>query len=325
MSEIISIQSHVAYGYVGNRAAVFPLQRLGWDVTAVNTVQFSNHTGYGRFTGEVFSAEHIRQVVDGIEALTGFGRVQALLTGYMGDQATGAAVLDALARLRAVHPQALYCCDPVMGDTGRGFFVREGLPEWMRDHALPAADIVTPNQFELAWLSGRDIATRADAVSAAAALRERGPRVVLVTSLVVDDSDTDRIAMLVDTAEGSWRVSTPLIDFQTPPNGAGDFTAAMFLAGCLELGLAGDGPARALARTAAAVRVLFEATHASGGRELALIAAQDEIAAAVERKRSIEHCAGGSRAVARVACRCCARYATDGQLARSSCRRWSVS
>lgn len=288
MSDIISIQSHVAYGYVGNRAAVFPLQRLGWDVTAVNTVQFSNHTGYGRFTGDVFSADHIRDVVDGIEALTGFADVRALLTGYMGDQATGTAVLDALARLRAVRAETLYCCDPVMGDTGRGFFVREGLPEWMRDHALPAADIVTPNQFELAWLAGREIATRDDAVAAAAALRTRGPRVVLVTSLVVEDSQADRIAMLVDTAEGSWRVSTPLIDFETPPNGAGDFTAAMFLAGCLELGLGGDGPARALARTAAAVRILLEATHAAGSRELALIAAQNEIAAASGEAVTIE-------------------------------------
>lgn len=280
MSDIISIQSHVAYGYVGNRAAVFPLQRLGWDVTAVHTVQFSNHTGYGRFTGEVFSPDHIRDVVDGVQALTGFAGVRALLTGYMGDQATGAAVLASLARLRAVHAEALYCCDPVMGDTGRGFFVRAGLPEWMRDQALAAADIVTPNQFELAWLAGRDVRTRDDAVAAARALRELGPRVVLVTSLVVEDSDPDRIAMLVDTAEGSWRVSTPLIYFHTPPNGAGDFTAAMFLAGCLEWGLDHDGPAQALARTAAAVRVLFEATHAAGRRELALIAAQNEIAAA---------------------------------------------
>ncbi|HET7312905.1 pyridoxal kinase PdxY [Salinisphaera sp.] len=288
MSDIISIQSHVAYGYVGNRAAVFPLQRLGWDVTAVNTVQFSNHTGYGRFTGTVFPADQIREVVDGVAALTGFAGVRALLTGYMGDRSTGAAVLDALAKLRAARPRALYCCDPVMGDTGRGFFVREGLPEWMRDRALPVADIVTPNQFELAWLAGREVTTRDDAMAAAAALRARGPRVVLVTSLVVADSPADRIAMLVDTAEGSWRVTTPLIDFETPPNGAGDFTAAMFAAGCLELGLSADGPARALARTAAAVQVLFEATWAAGGRELALIAAQDEIAAARGDRVSIE-------------------------------------
>lgn len=288
MSDIISIQSHVAYGYVGNRAAVFPLQRLGWDVTAINTVQFSNHTGYGRFTGEVFSAEHVAEVFEGLAGLTGLAGIRALLTGYMGDQSTGAAVLDCLAGLREAEANALYCCDPVMGDTGRGFFVRAGLPEWMRDQAVPAADIVTPNQFELAWLAGMPVTTREQAITAAAALRTRGPRVVLVTSLVVEDSAPDRIAMLVDTAEGSWRVSTPLIAFETPPNGAGDFTAAMFLAGCLEHGLAGEGPAVALARTAAAVQILFETTQAAGRRELALIAAQNEIAAADGEQVAIE-------------------------------------
>ncbi|WP_423821196.1 pyridoxal kinase PdxY [Salinisphaera sp. SPP-AMP-43] len=291
MSDIISIQSHVAYGYVGNRAAVFPLQRLGWDVTAINTVQFSNHTGYGCFSGEVFSAEHVADVFDGLAGLTGLAGlagVRALLTGYMGDQRTGAAVLDCLGRMRQANGHALYCCDPVMGDTGRGFFVRAGLPEWMRDQAVPAADIITPNQFELAWLAGLPVTTREQAITAAAALRAQGPQVVLVTSLVVEDSAADRIAMLVDTAEGSWRVSTPLIAFETPPNGAGDFTAAMFLAGCLEHGLAGEGPAVALARTAAAVQILFERTHAAGRRELALIAAQDEIAAACGDQVAIE-------------------------------------
>lgn len=291
MSDIISIQSHVAYGYVGNRAAVFPLQRLGWDVTAINTVQFSNHTGYGRFTGEVMSAAHVADVFDGVAALTGLDSVRALLTGYLGDQTTGRVVLDALARLRTARPDVLYCCDPVMGDVGRGFFVREGLPEWMRDHALPAADIITPNQFELAWLAGHAVDTRDRALAAAAAIRARGPRAVLVTSLAVEDSADDRIAMLVDTAAGAWRVSSPRIHFDTPPNGAGDFTAAVFLAGCLEHGLGGEGPARALAQTAGAVQALFEATRAAGTRELALIAAQHAIAAtagddvAVERLR----------------------------------------
>lgn len=280
MNEIVSIQSHVAYGYVGNRAAVFPLQRLGWDVTAINTVQFSNHTGYGQFTGEVFSPDHLADVFDGIDQLTGLTGIRALLTGYMGDRRTGDAVLETLARIRAASPDALYCCDPVMGDTGRGFFVREGIPEWMRERSLPAADIITPNQFELSWLAGREVVTRADALAAAAELRTRGPAVVLVTSLAVEDSAADRIAMLVDTAHGSWRVSTPKIDFAVPPNGAGDFTAAVFLAGCLEAGLGEDGPARALARTAAAVEVLFDATQRAGTRELALIAAQDAFAEA---------------------------------------------
>jgi pyridoxine kinase len=277
VNEIISIQSHVAYGYVGNRAAVFPLQCLGWDVTAINTVQFSNHTEYDHFSGEVFSAEHIRAVFDGVATVAGLAGVQALLTGYMGDQTTGAVVLDALAAIRAANPKALYCCDPVMGDTDKGFYVRAGLPEWMRDHALPAADIATPNQFELAWLTGRELATREAVLAAAAELRRLGPEVVLVTSLAVEDSAAGRIDMLVDTAAGSWRVSTRRVAFTVPTSGAGDFCAAMFLAGCLEWGLDGAGPGRALARAAAAIQAVFDATQAAGARELALIAAQDEI------------------------------------------------
>ncbi|OHV08873.1 pyridoxal kinase PdxY [Kushneria phosphatilytica] len=284
MTHIVSIQSHVAYGYVGNRAAVFPLQRLGLEVTAINTVQFSNHTGYGAFTGQVFSPEHLRDVLDGVEALTGLTDMQAVLSGYMGDEGIGRAVLDSVHRVRLANPDALYCCDPVMGDIGRGFFVREGIPEWMRAHAVPSADIVTPNQFELGWLTGREIVTLADALEAAAQLRALGPRVVLVTSLDVHDDDrsaTDaaRIEMLVDTAAGSWRVATPRVEFDIPPNGAGDFTAAMFLAHCLREGLEGDGPAQALAASAGAVQALFEHTRRAGTRELALISAQHDIVA----------------------------------------------
>ncbi|MFC0267191.1 pyridoxal kinase PdxY [Kushneria aurantia] len=285
MTHIISIQSHVAFGYVGNRAAVLPLQRLGCEVTAINTVQFSNHTGYGAFTGEVFSPEHLRDVLDGVESLTGLRDIQAVLSGYMGDEAIGRAVLESVSRVRSANPGALWCCDPVMGDVGRGFFVREGIPEWMRDCAVPAADIVTPNQFELAFLGDGEIATLDQALAAAARLRERGPRVVLVTSLEIDDSAPDHIDMLLDTAAGSWRIATPRIDFPIPPNGAGDFTAAVFLA-CLlrdHQGVEGEGPARALERTAEALHALFEHTQRAGTRELALISAQDDIVAPKRR------------------------------------------
>ncbi|WP_251975853.1 pyridoxal kinase PdxY [Salinicola avicenniae] len=277
MTHVISIQSHVAYGYVGNRAAVFPLQRLGLEVTAINTVQFSNHTGYGAFTGEVFTPDHLRQVLDGVEALTGLGGVDALLSGYMGDEGIGRAVLDSVDRVKRANPAALYCCDPVMGDIGRGFFVREGIPEWMRDHAIGRADIVTPNQFELGFLAGRDIQTLEDALEAAAELRRRGPKVVLVTSLEVRGDDGEQIGMLVDSAAGSWRIRTPKVAFDIPPNGAGDFTAAMFLAHSLRAGLAEEGPARALEQTAAAVQMLFDHTRQAGTRELAMIRAQHDI------------------------------------------------
>lgn len=279
MNKIVSIQSHVAYGYVGNRAAVFPLQRLGWDVIAINTVQFSNHTEYDSFSGDVFSARHIRDVFDGVVKVTDLADVSALLTGYMGDLETGRVILDVLADLRAANPDVLYCCDPVMGDVEKGFYVREGIPEWMRDRAIPAADIVTPNQFELAWLTGREITTLDQAVAAAETLRDQGPEVVLLTSLTVEDSKHDRIGMLVDCAAGSWRVSTRRVDFSVPTSGAGDFCAAMLLAGCLEWGMEGDGPARALGRTAAVIQAVFDATRETGSRELELIAAQNEITA----------------------------------------------
>lgn len=275
MKTVLSIQSHVAFGYVGNRAAAFPLQRLGHDVIVVNTVQFSNHTGYGEWTGQVFTAEHIADVLDGVDARAGLGRCDAVLSGYMGEAALGETIVAAAARVKAANPKAVYCCDPVMGDVGRGFFVRSGIPEFMKARAVPAADIVTPNQFELEYLAGGAVHTLADALEATAALRARGPRVVLVTSLTRKEAPADRIEMLADTAEGAWAVATPRLPLDPPPNGAGDAVAALFLAHYLK---AFDAQA-ALEQAAAAIYAVFQATHRLGTRELQLIAAQDELVA----------------------------------------------
>lgn len=275
MKTVLSIQSHVAYGYVGNRAAVFPLQRLGLDVITINTVQFSNHTGYGAWTGQVFTAEHIAEVLDGVAARGGLDRCDAVLSGYMGDAALGRVIVDAAARVRAGNPHALYCCDPVMGDVGRGFFVRPGIPEFMKAHAVPAADIVTPNQFELEFLADRPIRTLADALTAAAAVRETGPSLVLLTSLTREDGPSDRIEMLADTAAGSWLVSTPRLPLDPAPNGSGDAVAALFLAHYLQTGDA----APALEKAAAAIYAIFLATRRAGTRELQVVAAQDEFVA----------------------------------------------
>lgn len=272
---VLSIQSHVAYGYVGNRAAVFPLQRLGFDVWAINTVQFSNHTGYGAWTGEVFSPAHIRALVDGIEARGVLGQCDAVLTGYLGDAALGEAVLDAVARVRAANSGAIYCCDPVMGDIGRGMFVRAGIPEMLRDRIVPAADILTPNQYELEYLAGRRIATLDDALSAAAAVLARGPRTVLVTSLLRQDAASGTIEMLAATRAGSWLVATPKLDFAVAPNGSGDTVAALFLAHLLKRRSVAD----ALEAAAAGIYAVMEETTRRGTRELALIAAQDRLAA----------------------------------------------
>ena len=152
---LLSIQSHVAYGHVGNAAAVFPLQRMGVEVWPVHTVQFSNHTGYGDWQGQVFDAGLIREVVAGIEQRGVLGECDGVLSGYMGGADIGAAILDAVATVKRANPAARYCCDPVIGDVGRGVFVRDGIPEFMKAKAVPAADIITPNQFELDYLSGR--------------------------------------------------------------------------------------------------------------------------------------------------------------------------
>lgn len=267
---ILSIQSHVAFGCVGNRAAVFPLQRMGCEVIAINTVQFSNHTGYGDWTGEVFTPAHIAAVVDGVDRRGGLAGCDAALSGYIGDVGLGEAVLDAVARVRAQNPAAVYCCDPVMGDVGRGLFVRPGVPEFHRDRALPLADIVTPNQFELEWLTGRKVETLDDALAATAELRRRGPAVALVTSLLRRDAPDGVIEMLVDGPDGAFLLATPCLPFDIPPNGSGDLTAALFLAHWLDRR---DGAA-ALERAAAAVYAVFEETRRRGTRELQIVAAQ---------------------------------------------------
>ncbi len=288
---ILSIQSHVAFGYVGNRAATFPLQRLGFDVWAVNTVQFSNHTGYGAWKGEAFSPAHVRAIVDGIAERGVLDQCDALLTGYLGDPAMGEAVIDTAARVRAANPAALWTCDPVMGDVGRGFFVRPGIPELFRDRIAPLADIITPNQFELEHLAAGKVDTLRHAVEAARAVLARGTKVVLVTSLQRSDAAPGSIEMLAVNEDGAHLVATPLLDFAVPPNGSGDAVAALFLAHYLRC----RDIATALAEAAAAIFALMDATARSGRRELAMIAAQDELVRPA-RRFAVTPVAGGSLA-----------------------------
>ena len=271
---ILSIQSHVAYGYVGNRAATFPLQRLGLEVWAINTVQFSNHTGYGAWTGEVYPAEHLRALLDGIAALGVLGECNAVLSGYLGDSATGEAVIEAVARVRAANSNALWCCDPVMGDVGRGFFVRPGIPELFRDRILALTDIVTPNQFELDYLAGATTRNLNDAIGACRQILAKGPRIVLLTSLQRSDAPAGEIEMLAVTKDAAHLVATPRLDFPVAPNGSGDAVAALFLAHYLKR----RDAAVALAEAAAAIFAIMQATHNAHRRELDLIGAQSEIA-----------------------------------------------
>ena len=274
----LSLQSHVAYGYVGNRAAAFPLQRLGHEVWAVNTVEFSNHTGYGAWRGRAASAEQVSEIVQGIEALGQFSRCDGLLTGYVGDAALADVVLDTARRVRAANPRAVWCCDPVLGDIDTGIYVKPGIDTFFRERAIPAADLVTPNHFELEHLTGRTVSTMAEALAAARILLQGerpGPRLALITSLRRADAAADTIEMVAVTREAAWRVATPMIGFEIAPNGTGDAVAALFTAHWIS----GDEIADALGKAASSIFAVLEATQAMGERELQLVAAQDRLVA----------------------------------------------
>ena len=269
---ILSIQSSVAYGHVGNSAAVFPLQRIGVEVWPVHTVHFSNHTGYGAWRGMVFSAETVAEVIQGIEERGVLHECDGVLSGYMGDASLGAVILDAFNRVKKANPSAVYCCDPVMGDVERGFFVRPGIPEFMRDRAVPAATIITPNQFELEYLADRAVTDLESALASVDQVMVCGPSVVLVTSLRRRDARGDQIEMLAVDSGGAFTIETPLLPVNV--NGAGDMTAALFFAhwrksGSIQI---------ALELTTGAVFGVLEATVAAGAREIQLIKGQESIA-----------------------------------------------
>jgi pyridoxine kinase len=270
----LSLQSHVAYGYVGNRAATFPLQRLGHEVWAVNTVEFSNHTGYGAWRGRTAPADQVAEIVRGIEELGLLSRCDALLTGYVGDAALADVVLDTARRVRAANAKVVWCCDPVLGDVDTGIYVKPGIDSFFRERAIPAADLVTPNHFELEHLTGRRISTMSETLAAARSLLN-GPRLALITSLRRADAPADQIEMVAVGPDAAWRISTPLIGFDIAPNGTGDAVAALFSAHWIESG----DIALALGKAASSIFAVLEVTRAQGELELQLVAAQDRMVA----------------------------------------------
>jgi pyridoxine kinase len=264
---VLSIQSQVAYGHVGNSAATLPLQRLGFDVISINTVQLAHHPGHGRWCGYKVEPQRIAQILDGVIARGALKRCVALLSGYLGAAEVGELVLKALAALRLAQPDALYLCDPVIGDDGPGVFVSAGIPELIQRRLVPAADIVTPNRFELELLSGQRVATLADARRAAAMVRTTGPHVVVATGL--DLAEHPGLSVLADDGEAAWLVTTPRLVIS--PGGTGDAFSALFLGHYLrtrDLRLA-------LECATSAIFALVERTHASSADELSLVAAQD--------------------------------------------------
>ena len=282
---ILSIQSWVSYGHVGNASAVFPLQRLGANVWSIHTVQFSNHTGYGHWTGQVYSGQSVRDLVDGIAARDALRSCDAVLSGYMGDAEIGEAILHAVEMVRAANPAAVYCCDPVIGDTDTGVYVRPGIEAFMRERTLPQADIATPNRFELERLTGLPCATIEEAKAAvtalAATMRADGPRCVLLTSLETATTPGDHIDLMVAEGGAFHILRTPRLPVSV--NGAGDAIAALFLFHRLNTGSA----VQALEAAGSSIHGLLRRTAEAGSREIQLIAAQDEFVAPTTHFRAV--------------------------------------
>ncbi|HJA04670.1 MAG TPA: pyridoxal kinase PdxY [Candidatus Microbacterium stercoravium] len=270
--QILSIQSAVAFGHAGNSAAVFPMQRIGVEVLPVHTVNFSNHTGYGAWRGPVMAPQDVDDVITGVEERGAFASLDAVLSGYQGSEGIADVIIDAVARVKAANPRALYSCDPVMGNAKSGCFVAPAIPDLLRDKVVPVADIITPNQFELGYLTGTEPHTIDETLASADAARAMGPRTVLVTSVERPDRDDGTIEMMAIDDAGAWIVTTPYLPLKA--NGSGDVTAALFTSHYV----ASRDAADALARTASSVFGLLELTHAASTNELKLIDAQQHYA-----------------------------------------------
>jgi pyridoxine kinase len=228
---VLSIQSHVVFGYAGNTAAVFPLQRLGREVWAINTVEFSNHTGYGAWRGKVLGADLAADLVTGLEERGVLSRCEAVLSGYLGDSCTAMTIADAVKKVRGASPNAVYACDPVMGDVGRGFYVKPDIPDIFKKELIPLADIITPNHFELDAITGINTQNMADTLKAVDSLHKMGPSVVLVTSYKEKDGE---LSMIASDKKEIYKITTPELPFGKSAAGTGDMTAAIFLSRYLE-------------------------------------------------------------------------------------------
>ena len=270
--KVLSIQSAVSYGHVGNSAAVFPLQRIGVEVLPVYTVNFSNHTGYGAWRGPMIDPADVREVIAGIQDRGAFADIDVVLSGYQGGEGIAEVIIDAVAAVKAANPNATYTCDPVMGNAVSGCFVAPAIPDLLRDRVVPVADLITPNQFELGYLTGTTPRTIAETLASADAARAIGPKTILVTSVSPPDAEPDTIDMVVIDDTGAWAVTTPHLPLKA--NGSGDVTAALFSAHYHRSASA----AHALEATVSSVFDLLTRTLESGDRELQLVQSQDVFA-----------------------------------------------
>lgn len=282
MKNVLSIQSHVVYGYAGNKAAVLPMQLLGVDVWPLHTVQFSNHTQYQKWQGMVFPQEQIGLITQGMDEIGVLPECDAVLSGYIGAAEQGQSILATVRAVKAKNPNAIYFCDPVMGHPEKGCIVAPGVAEFLEHDAVSCADVLAPNLLELQALSGLPVENFEQAVAAARHLLSRGPKKVLVKHLSKAGRDPQQFEMLLVSADEVLHISRPLHDFDRQPVGVGDLTSAIFLANLLQ----GKNDREAFEHTANAVNDVMTCTQQNGKYELQIVAAREYIVNPVSQYRA---------------------------------------
>ncbi|EIJ70616.1 MULTISPECIES: pyridoxal kinase PdxY [Pasteurellaceae] len=273
MKNVLSIQSHVVFGYAGNKSATFPMQLMGMDVWALNTVQFSNHTQYGKWTGMVMPKEQIGEIVRGIDEIGELINCDAVISGYIGSADQVEEIIKAKNLIKERNPKAIYLCDPVMGHPDKGCIVADGVKEALVKLAIAQADIITPNLVELRELSGISVENFEQAIEAVKIILSKGPKKVLVKHLSRVGKHTESFEMLLATPEGIWHITRPLYEFAKEPVGVGDLTSGLFLANLLN----GKSDVEAFEHTANAVNDIMRITYERHGYELQIIEARDLI------------------------------------------------
>lgn len=274
---VLSIQSHVTYGYAGNKAATFPMQKLGVEVSPIHTVQLSNHTQYDTFKGSFFKASDIQDVIDGLRCNDILSKHDAILSGYIGDGDIAKVIADAVIDLKKINKDTIYCCDPVFGDfcdnnLGHIFATKEH-PGIFLKYLLPIADIITPNLFELSTLSDTKISNYEDISKACNNLITKtgnNKQTIVITSTSFDPSMTG-VAIF---EQGKLQyIESPKYNVKPKVSGSGDITAAMFLSYRLK----GVSTAESLSKIIKSLDKIFKTTSDLDSDELALIQSQEYI------------------------------------------------
>jgi pyridoxine kinase len=278
---VISIQSQVAYGHVGNSAAVFPMQMRGIDVIAVPTTLLSNRPGYPTIRGRILDAELVADLLRGIEERGAVASCRVILSGYLGSPEIAEVVTEFVRRARQANPKLIYCCDPVIGDSEPGLFVPAGLPPIFRDSLLPLADVVTPNHFELEWLCDAKAGTIDELMKCAQSLSAKGPSTVVVTGVQLADTPPHRLDTIAVEGSSAWCVGTPKLPIR--PFGTGDLFASLFVASLF----GGSDTRAALEETVSAVFAVLERTEAAGTEEMRIVETATSLARPVRRFEAV--------------------------------------